>query len=201
MNKVKIIFLTITTLIATSTGAHAETLLQPDDFIGFSFWLISLSCLAATAFFFLESGTVAREWKTPIIVSGLITGVTFVHTFYIGNVWITTQDLPINIKYIDWLITIPLLSIQFYFVISAVARKASPIIFWKFLIAALVMVWGSYAGETGHILPFLGFVIWMVAWIYILYEIFIGDAGTIISKSSNEDLVKTFGIMRMIKIL
>ena len=41
------------------------------------------------------------------------------------------------------------------------------------------MVCGGYAGEAGYILPFLGFVIWMVAWIYILYEIFSGEAGKI----------------------
>ena len=60
------------------------------------------------------------------------------------------------------------------------------------------MVGGGYAGEAGYILPFLGFLIWMVAWIYILYELFSGEPGIIVSRSSNEDLVKTFGTMRMI---
>ena len=30
----------------------AEAFLEPDDFVGFSFWLVSMGCLAATAFFF-----------------------------------------------------------------------------------------------------------------------------------------------------
>ena len=43
-----------------------------------------------------------------------------------------------------------------------------------------------------------GFVIWMVGWIYILYEIFPGEAGRLYAKSTNDDLVTTFEKMRMI---
>ena len=35
------------------SNAQAETLLQPDDFVGFSYWIVSIGCMAATAFFFL----------------------------------------------------------------------------------------------------------------------------------------------------
>jgi bacteriorhodopsin len=38
----------------------------------------------------------------------------------------------------------------------------------------------------------------MVGWIYILYEIFPGEAGKLCAKSTNDDLVTTFGKMRMI---
>ena len=38
----------------------------------------------------------------------------------------------------------------------------------------------------------------MVGWIYILYEIFSGDAGKIVSRSSNENLIVAFGTLRMI---
>ena len=60
------------------------------------------------------------------------------------------------------------------------------------------MVCGGYAGEAGYILPFLDFIIWMTGWIYILYEIFSGDAGQLVAKSSNYALVTAFGTMRMI---
>jgi bacteriorhodopsin len=60
------------------------------------------------------------------------------------------------------------------------------------------MVLGCYAGEAGYISSFLGFVIWMVGWIYILYEIFPGEAGRLCAKSINHDLVTAFGKMRMI---
>ena len=64
MNKVKIIVLALVALIGISSSAHAEVaLLQPDDFVGFTFWLVSMACLAATVFFFLERGSVAPGWK------------------------------------------------------------------------------------------------------------------------------------------
>ena len=39
------------------------------------------------------------------------------------------------------------------------------------------MVIGGYLGEAGYINSMLGFVIWMAGWIYVLYEIFSGEAG------------------------
>ena len=57
MNKVKTIVLAFAILIGISSSVHAEVvLLQPDDFVGFTFWFVSMSCLAATAFFFFECG-------------------------------------------------------------------------------------------------------------------------------------------------
>ena len=125
MNKVKIIVLAFTALIGISNSAHAEVvLLQPDDFVGFTFWLLSMACLAATVFFFLERGSVAPGWQASITVAGLVTGITFIHLMYVRSVWVTTGDAPIVYKYIDWLITMPLLALQFYLILSAV-RKVS----------------------------------------------------------------------------
>jgi len=198
MNKVKTIVLAFTILIGISSSVHAEVaLLQPDDFVGFTFWLVSMSCLAATVFFFLERGSVAQGWKTSITVAGLVTGIAFMHSMYMRSVWVTTGDSSIIYKYIDWLITMPLLALQFYLILSAV-KKASSIIFWKLLFGTLIMVCGGYAGEAGYILPFLGFIVWMAGWIYILYEIFSGEAGKLCARSSNRAMVKAFETMRMI---
>jgi len=198
MDKVKIIILALVTLIGISSSAHAEVvLLQPDDFVGFTFWFVSMACLAATVFLFLERGSVFPKWTTSVTVAGIITGVAFIHSMYVGNIWVATGDSPIIYRYVDWLITMPLLTIQFYLVLSTV-KKVSPTLFWKFLIAPLAMVLGGYAGEASYISPFLGLVIWMVGWIYILYEIFPGEAGRLCAKSTNDDLVTAFGKMRMI---
>ena len=115
MNKVKIILLIFLSLMGISSSAHAEAMLQPDDFIGFSFWLVSMGCLAATVFFFLERSSVSSGWKTPITVAGLVTGIAFIHFMYMRNLWATTGDTPIIYKYIEWLITMPLLATQFSF--------------------------------------------------------------------------------------
>ena len=198
MGKFRIIVITLVALIGMSRGAYAEVaLLQPDDFVGFTFWLVSIACLATTAFFFLEHGSVTRAWKASIAVAGIVTGIAFIHSMYMRNVWVGTGDSPTVYRYIDWLITMPLLAIEFYLILSTV-RKVSSIIFWKLLIGTLVMVLGGYAGEAGYISPFLGFVIWMVGWLYILYEIFPGEAGRLCDKSTNGKLVTAFGKMRMI---
>jgi bacteriorhodopsin len=198
MDKVKIIILALVTLIGISSRAHAEVvLLQPDDFVGLTFWFVSMACLATTAFLFLERGSVLPKWTASVTVAGIITGVAFIHSMYVRNIWVATGDSPIIYRYVDWLITMPLLTIQFYLILSAV-KKVSPTLFWKFLIAPLAMVLGGYAGEAGYISSILGFVIWMVGWIYILYEIFTGEAGRLCAKSTNDDLVTAFGKMRMI---
>ncbi len=44
----------------------------------------------------------------------------------------------------------------------------------------------------------LGFIIGMAGWIYILYEIFSGEAGKAAAKSGNKSLVTAFGALRMI---
>jgi bacteriorhodopsin len=113
------------------------------------------------------------------------------------NVWVTTGDSPTVYRYIDWLITVPLLMLEFYFVLSAV-KKVPGTIFWRLLLGSLVMIIGGYAGEAGYIPAMIGFVIGMAGWIYILYEIFSGDAGKIAAKSGNKALVTAFGAMRMI---
>ena len=198
MNSVRIIVFSLVALIGISNNAHAEVfLLQPDDFVGFTFWLVTMASLATTVFLFLERNSVAPGWKVSITVAGVVTGIAFVHSMYMRNIWATTGDSPIIYRYIDWLITMPLLSVQFYLILSAV-RKVSSTIFWKLLVGTLVIVCGGYAGEAGYILPFLGFVIWMAGWIYILYEIFSGEAGKLILKSTNKALVTAFETMRMI---
>ena len=53
MSKVKIIVIALVALIGISSNAYSKVaLLQPDDFVGFTFWLVSIACLATTAFFF-----------------------------------------------------------------------------------------------------------------------------------------------------
>ncbi|MGB0445256.1 MAG: biphenyl 2,3-dioxygenase, partial [Porticoccaceae bacterium] len=53
--------------------------LQSGDYVGMSFWLISMALVAATAFFFLERDRVAGKWKTSLTVSGLVTLIAAVH--------------------------------------------------------------------------------------------------------------------------
>ena len=56
MKKLKLFALTAVALMGASGVANAETaMLASDDFVGISFWVISMAMLATTAFFFLRS--------------------------------------------------------------------------------------------------------------------------------------------------
>ena len=92
-----------------SIASAAEGNLMADDYVGISFWLISMALVAATAFFFLETQRVSAKWKTSLTVSGLVTLVAAVHYFYMRDVWVSTGETPTVYRYIDWLITVPLL--------------------------------------------------------------------------------------------
>jgi len=197
MKKIKLFALTAVALMGISGVANAETvLLASDDIVGISFWVISMGMLAATVFFFMERSSVAPAWKTSVTVAGLITGIAFIHYMYMRGVWVQTGDSPTVYRYIDWLITVPLQMVEFYLILVAV-RKANSGIFWRLLIGSLVMLLGGYFGETTD-QRMLGFLVGMAGWIYILYEIFSGEAGKAANKSGNKALVTAFSTMRMI---
>ena len=159
MKKLKLFALATVALLGFSGAANAETvLLAADDFVGISFWVISMGMLAATAFFFMERGSVASGWKTSVTVAGLVTGIAFIHYMYMRGVWVQTGESPTVYRYIDWLITVPLQMIEFYLILAAV-RKVPGGIFWRLLIGSLVMLIGGYLGEAGYINALLGFII------------------------------------------
>jgi bacteriorhodopsin len=60
------------------------------------------------------------------------------------------------------------------------------------------MLIGGYLGEAGYIQAFVGFIILIAGWIYILFELFSGEAGRAASKSGNRPLSNAFAAMRMI---
>ena len=198
MKIIKTLALALLALVGVTTAANAATAyLATDDFTGITFWLISMGMLAATAFFFIEQSNVSAAWRKSVTVAGLVTGIAFIHYMYLRSVWVEIGDAPTVYRYIDWFITIPLQLVEFYLILSAV-KKVNGNIFWRILIGALVMLIGGYLGQAGFIDPTLGFIIWIAGWIYILYEIFSGEAGKVAAKSGNKALVTAFGSLRMI---
>lgn len=198
MKTIKTLALALLALVGVTTAANAATAyLATDDFTGITFWLISMGMLAATAFFFIEQSNVSAAWRKSVTVAGLVTGIAFIHYMYLRSVWVEIGDAPTVYRYIDWFITIPLQLVEFYLILSAV-KKVNGNIFWRILFGALVMLIGGYLGQAGFINPTLGFIIWITGWIYILYEIFSGEAGKVAAKSGNKALVTAFGSLRMI---
>jgi bacteriorhodopsin len=171
--------------------------LKSNDFVGVSFWLISMALVAASVFFFMETQRVSNKWKTSLTVSGLVTMVAAVHYFYMRDVWVATGSTPTVYRYIDWLITVPLLMVEFYIILSAVT-KVSAGIFWRLIIGTMVMLVGGYLGEAGYMGVWPGFAIGMVGWAYILYEVFFGEASKVNAAYAPPAVKSAFKTMRMI---
>ena len=96
--------------------------LQADDFVGVTFWIISVSMVASTAFFFFEANSVSKHWATSVRVAGLVTLIAAVHYYYMRDVWVSTGESPTVYRYIDWLLTVPLQMIEFYLILAAVGE-------------------------------------------------------------------------------
>ena len=190
-------FVTVTLLAMSGTSNANIDLLSSDDLVGISFWIISMGLLAATAFFFFERRSVVSNWRTTLTLAGIITGVAFINYLYVRNIYVSQGEASTLYRYIDWIITMPLQMIQFYLILATV-RKVPKSLFWKLLIGTVVMVLAAYLGASENIPSMIGFIIGIGAWIYILYEIFSGEAGRVLVKIGNKPMVNAYVSMRMI---
>jgi bacteriorhodopsin len=198
MKKLSIVVIAALAFLGITNPANAATvLLQMNDSVGITFWIVSMGMLAGAVFLFLERNTVAVSWRVSVTVAGLVCLIAFVHYIYIRNIWVTTGDVPTTYRYVDWLITIPMQTIEFYLIVAAV-RKISKSIFWRLLIASSLMLIGGYLGEAGYIQAFVGFIVLIAGWIYILFELFSGEIARAASKGGNRSLSDAFAAMRMI---
>lgn len=188
---------TVLFLLMLPTFANAAANLESDDFVGISFWLISMALMASTVFFLWETQSVTAKWKTSLVVSALVTFIAAVHYFYMRDVWVATQSTPTVYRYIDWLLTVPLLMIEFYLILRAIG-VASAGIFWRLLIGTLVMLIPGYMAEAGYLNITVGFVIGMLGWFYILYEIFFGEAGKAAEANASPAVTYAYKAMRWI---
>jgi bacteriorhodopsin len=167
------------------------------DYVGMSFWLISMALVAATAFFFLERDRVAGKWKTSLTVSGLVTLIAAVHYFYMRDVWVSTGESPTAFRYIDWLLTVPLLMVEFYLILSAVAKVPAGV-FWRLLLGSIAMLGFGYAGEVGIMSAKVAFWPSMAAWGFIIWEIFRGEASRINAGVANVHVQKAYKTMTLL---
>jgi bacteriorhodopsin len=178
----------------------AQAFLSPHDGVAISFWVISIAMIAATVFFYAEAATVASHWKTSLHVGGLVTLVAGVHYMYMREYWVQVQKSPVVYRYVDWSITVPLQMIEFNLILKAAGKDVSSAMFWKLLVGTIIMLFFGYMGEIYLLPAMVGFIGGMCGWFFILFEIFMGEAGGTAGDCS--DAVKTsFNNMRLIVTL
>ena len=172
------------------------TLLAENDYVGMTFWLATAIMLASAVFFFVERSDVPAKWRTSMTVAGLVTGISFWHYLYMREAHLQGEVTTV-FRYVDWLITVPLQIVEFYLILAAVTAVTS-VLFWRLLGASIVMLVFGFLGEAGLIDVTVGFVIGMAGWIYIIYEIFAGEAAKVSEGSNNPGGQFAFNTLRLI---
>ena len=176
-----------------------HSFLSGSDFVGITFWIVSIAMWASTIFFFYEGMRVSPKWRTSMVVAGLITFIAAVHYNYMREFWVVVGESPVVYRYIDWVLTVPLQMVEFYLILIAAGAAVSGNSFWRLLVGTLVMVIGGYLGEAGIVSVLLGFIIGMIGWAVIIWEIFRGEASQ--AAASNESVASAFNAMRLIVLV
>jgi bacteriorhodopsin len=115
--------------------------LQPGDFTGFTFFIGSVSMLAATVFFLVQHGQVDKKFKDSMLVAALITGIAAVHYYYMRDQWAEGLGSPTELRYVDWILTVPLMVVEFSLLTGVGMAK----LFWL----SVGMLVTGYFGESG----------------------------------------------------
>ena len=171
--------------------------LKADDYVGVSFWIISAAMVAATYFFTVERDRAEGKWKTSLTVAAMVTGIAAIHYFYMRGVWVSTGESPLVFRYVDWLLTVPLQIVEFYLILAAIAVVRAAL-FWKLMVASIVMLVFGFLGELGAMSYWPAFAIGMAGWLYIIYEIFAGEASQISAANGTAASQTAFNALRLI---
>jgi bacteriorhodopsin len=161
--------------------------IQSGDYVGFTFFIGSMAMMAATVFFFFQTTQVEGKWKDSMLIAGLITFIAAVHYFYMRDFWAETGTSPTEFRYIDWILTVPLMCVEFFLILRAVGAKQS--LLWKMIGYSLIMLVAGYLGETVYRdqSVLFGFIS-TIGYAGILYEAWFGSAKKLANNSNDPRL-------------
>ena len=119
------------------------------DATGFTFFVGTMAMMAASVFFFFEMNNVDKKWRTSLLVSGLITFIAAVHYYYMRDFYGETGTSPTELRYVDWILTVPLMCVEFYLI----TRKAGATtgLLWRLIAASVVMLVTGFLGESTYV--------------------------------------------------
>jgi bacteriorhodopsin len=172
-------------------------ILGPHDICGTTFYIACNMMLAFTLFFFIQVQVVPQHWKTSVNIAGLVTGIAWYNYTYMKQQWIETQMSPTTYRYTDWLITVPLQIVEFYFILKA-CGPVNGCLGLKLFLVSLGMVFAGWLAEINVMAKLVGFAIGMGCWLYIVYEVTCGGAAKIAAQVTSEAARSAFGNIRLI---
>ena len=149
--------------------------LPMDDYVGFTFFVGCMAMMAASAFFFLSMNSFDKKWRTSILVSGLITFIAAVHYYYMRDYWAAHGESPTFFRYVDWILTVPLMCVEFYLILKVAGAKKG--LMWNLITASVVMLVTGYLGEGVYREQAAMWGLFSgIAYFYIAYLIWFGEA-------------------------
>lgn len=144
-----------------NTLAATPEILSPEQFnlVYNAFSLTIAAMLAAALFFFNSKQLVGSRYRIAVIISGVIVSIAAYHYFRIFNSWEAAYVLEEGnyvasgqifndaYRYVDWLLTVPLLLIEAVAVLGLPKQTSRPL-FIKLAVAAVLMIATGYPGEV-----------------------------------------------------
>jgi sensory rhodopsin len=171
--------------------------LPPLDVASATFLLLTVA-MAATTVLLLKGGQwVSPRWRLPVSLASLVPLVGLLYYSFSSLVWLATHDMPVTLRYVDWMVTTPVQVLALYFVIQTVANTPTGL-FWRLLLAAIAMVLARFMGETELLYPTLGFLIGLLLWLYVLGECYFGRLAEINAQSASDPVRLGFFWLRLI---
>ena len=120
-------------------------------------------CIASMVFsglfFIIAKDRVAPQYRMSVILSTMVVGIAGYHYFRIFGSWeaafvleggaYVASGTPFNdaYRYMDWLLTVPLLVVELLLLCSVAAEKKEGLIFNTVVATVLMLIFG-YLGET-----------------------------------------------------
>ena len=138
----------------------------------FLFFIGYISMGAAFVFFMSERGNVAPQYRTTMTISALIVGIAAFHYYYMRSVYAEFEVVSIEYRYMDWIITVPLMALKFPSLIGKGAITDAKFAGLGFtgicFTGALIMIGFGYAGEAGLMPGVPALVLGGVGWAMII---------------------------------
>jgi bacteriorhodopsin len=146
-----------------------------------------IACMGTCTFFvWLQIPNVSKKFRTALTITGLVTFIACYHYFRIFNSWtdcfsvtmkgdgyqVEATGIPFNdaYRYVDWLLTVPLLLIELILVMQLSDEETSSRC-WSLGIASAVMVALGYPGEISDD-PMTRWGFWFLAMLPFCYVVF-----------------------------
>ena len=138
----------------------------------FLFFVGYIAMGAAFVFFMSERSNVAPEYRTTMTISALIVGIAAFHYYYMRGVYADFGEVSVEYRYMDWIITVPLMALKFPSLVGKGAitdKKVAGLGFTGICFTgALIMIGFGYAGEADLMPEVIALLLGGMGWAMII---------------------------------